>query len=111
MGRSAVRGDLRRRPQTFSLGERELAFIQVYAERHEVGKSQALRRILHEAEMEADGQMKRDLALRRVELASEARKEQEKPEPVAKCPMCGDADLYVPLGGGRWRCDNCLAAG
>jgi len=89
-----------------------MAFIEVYAERHEVSKSQALRRILHDAEVDSDGQMKRDLALRRVALASEARKvEEERPMPVAKCPSCDDTDLFVPLGGGRWRCDNCLAAG
>jgi tRNA(Ile2) C34 agmatinyltransferase TiaS len=88
-----------------------MAFIEVYAERHEVSKSQALRRILHEAEIESDGQMKRDLALRRVALASEARKaEEERPVPVAKCPSCGDTDLFIQMRDG-WRCDNCLSHG
>lgn len=89
-----------------------MAFIQVYAERHEIGKSQALRRLLNEAEAEADGQMKRDLALRRIALAAEARKEQEQartPAAMPSCPKCGDADLFILYTNGTWRCDNCLA--
>lgn len=111
MGRAAIRGDKRRRSRAFALADREIALIDVYAEREAFTRSQALRQLLKLAEERLPADVLRDAAVRRAELARDAKQVTVTPRTVPACPHCGDKDLYVTLPGERWRCDNCLASG
>ena len=88
-----------------------MALIQLFAEAHDLQRSQALRRLLDIAEATLDGEARRDLAVRRAALAKEAKVAVASAPPKPRCPNCGEADLYLEFPDGRWRCDACLGAG
>ena len=112
MGRKAIRGDLRRRPQTFSLDERQIAAIEAYADAYDMTRSQALRALLRMAEERLPADLKNEITSRKVKHAHAAREPREEQKPsIPKCPSCGQAEGYVILPEGRWRCDFCMARG
>lgn len=112
MGRQPIRADLKRKPHTFSLDERQIAFIDRYAEEHDLTRSQSLRALIAIAEDLMPVELKRELARVRVEKAKAARVVPTAEAPkVHICPSCGDKDGYVLLPKNRWRCDFCMARG
>lgn len=112
MGRQPIRADLKRRPHTFSLDERQVAFIDQYAEANELSRSQSLRALIAIAEEEMPVAVKREIARKRMEKAKAARVVPRVEEPKARiCPSCGDKDGFVLLPHDRWRCDFCMARG
>jgi hypothetical protein len=89
-----------------------MALIEWCEAEFDLNKSQALRHLLGLAEATLNGNAKREIAERRVTISSQVRKAAASPPSIqARCPSCGDTDLYVALSGGRWRCDNCMASG
>lgn len=113
MGRKAIRRDLRRRPQTYSLDERQIVAIEVFADAYDLTRSQALRRLIEMAEERLSADLKHEIAKRKADSMRAAREPKKaKPSaPLPKCPACGEADGFVILPEGRWRCDFCLERG
>lgn len=112
MGRRAVAPHLKRKSLAFALSESELTFLDVWAEEHHLdSRSAALRDVLREMEEQSDGDTRRKLAELRAELGRRSRLQAVPKPSTAKCPNCGDADLFVKLRDDHWRCDACQARG
>jgi hypothetical protein len=93
------------------MDDREMVTIQWCAEKNDLSRSQALRRIVREWEEARDTEDQKLLNERRLAIGKRARKMEALAPSAPRCPNCGEEAMYTQLTNGHWRCDLCLSSG